>query len=315
MFNRAVLVALSIVTIAFNASVPANAFVGRLGGHSLGTVKRWQQIAGRGTHSTKRSSHKRGRFTEANSSHHHDKLAVEFVRDRHGRLHKIHSHHGSNHRHIARGISSPSYIWSAPSGENPLLSDESLSVVEQDFANGCADKYAPSTLIQAGVIESCPLHGGVFKRRADIKHIILHSTETARVADAQRVIASWNHKGLRHAGAQFVVDRDGQIYCTADPTFGTTHVDNRRTIHGVNNDNSIGIEIVRTGSQEYSSDQLQSVVYLVRYLQDRFKVSDNCVLGHGQVQPSDRSDPVNFNWQAFASDKQTLTRTAFTARQ
>jgi N-acetyl-anhydromuramyl-L-alanine amidase AmpD len=72
--------------------------------------------------------------------------------------------------------------------------------------------------------------------------------------------------------------------------------------------------MVRTGTQEYSAAQMQSVVCLVRYLQERFQVTDNHVLGHGQVQPSDRSDPVNFNWQAFASDKEMLTRTAFATK-
>jgi N-acetyl-anhydromuramyl-L-alanine amidase AmpD len=83
---------------------------------------------------------------------------------------------------------------------------------------------------------------------------------------------------------------------------------------GVNNDNSIGIEIVRAGTQEYSTAQMSSVVCLVRYLQDRFEVADNHIYGHGQVQPSDRSDPVNFNWQAFGADKQILTRTAYAGR-
>jgi len=290
--NRTILAALSLLTMAVSSVAPAEALVGRLSSHSIGAVRRLQQAA-------TRTAHLR--------SHGH-KTASRSRGARALRLALLKHKHGKGSRHLAH---SPSYLWNAPSGQDPLLDDDSKAMIEQQFRNGNSAQYSTSSLIQSNVFASCPLHGGVFKRHATVKNIVLHSTETARVADAQRIISSWNNKGLRHAGAQFVVDRDGIIYCTADPVYGTTHVDNRRTRLGVNNDNSVGIEIVRTGTQEYSAAQMTSVVCLVRYLQDRFEVADNHIFGHGQVQPSDRSDPVNFDWQAFAADKQVLTRTAF----
>jgi len=291
--NRTILVALSLITMAVSSVAPAEALVGRLSSHSIGAVRRMQQAATRSAH-----SHSRGHKT---ASRWHGLRSLKLAFKKHM--------HGKNNGRLA--THSPSYLWNAPDGEDSLLDDETKAMIEQRFRNGNSEQYSTSSLIQANVIASCPLHGGVFKRHSTVKNIVLHSTETAREADAQRVILSWNNKGLRHAGAQFVVDRDGVIYCTADPEYGTTHVDNRRTRLGVNNDNSIGIEIVRTGTQEYSAAQLNSVVCLVRYLQDRFEVADNHIFGHGQVQPSDRSDPVNFDWQAFVADKQVLARTAF----
>ena len=149
-----------------------------------------------------------------------------------------------------------------------------------------------------------------------MKYIILHSTETGHPADAQRVVTSWNRKGLRHPGAQFVVDRDGTIYNTVDPTYATVHVNQYKTLSGVNNDNSIGIEIVHTGNQAYTDSQVKSVACLVHYLQDRFMVSDNHIYTHHQVQPSDRSDPVNFDWDKYTADRLTLvnSRTAYIGR-
>lgn len=292
--NRTVLAALSLIAIAVSSVAPAEALVGRLGSHSIGAMHRLQQAATRTAHSRSRAHRTASRSRSS------------------GRLRVALSKHKRNKgKHIAHGLTSPSYLWDAPSGEAPILNEETKAMVDRQFRNGNSQGFSTPSLIQANVFAYCPLHGGVFKRHSTVKNIILHSTETAREADAQRVISSWNNKGLRHAGAQFVVDRDGVIYCTADPEYGTTHVDNRKTRHGVNNDNSIGIEIVRTGAQEYSSAQMNSVVCLVRYLQNRFDVSDNHVLGHGQVQPSDRSDPVNFNWQTFAADKQALTGTAY----
>jgi|688.fasta_scaffold375032_1 N-acetyl-anhydromuramyl-L-alanine amidase AmpD len=292
--NRIILAALSLITITAGTMTPVEALVGRLGGHSIGAVRRMQQSSAKATH-----THTHGQ----KSAHRHNLKSLKLA------LAKLkHRAKGSK-----SGSHSPSYMWTAPTGEDSdtLFDDETKAMLNQQFRNGNSEQYSPSNLIQANVFAYCPLHGGVFKRHSTIKNIILHSTETAREADAQRVITSWNNKGLRHAGAQFVVDRDGVIYCTADPEYGTTHVDNRRTRQGVNNDNSVGIEIVRTGTQEYSAAQMASVVCLVRYLQDRFEVADNHIFGHGQVQPSDRSDPVNFDWQAFAADKQVLTRTAF----
>lgn len=294
--NRTVIAALSLLTIISGTMTPAQAFVGRLGSHSIGAVRRMQQ-------NSVRLSHSRGHSQRTTHKHRGSGLKLASLKHRHKR-----GKAGKNNVH------SPSYLWNAPSqpdGDDWFLDEESRATISQQFHSGSSEGYSPTSLIQSGVFAYRPLHGGVFKRRASIKNIVLHSTETAREADAQRVIASWNNKGLRHAGAQFVVDRDGTIYCTADPQFGTTHVDNRRTRQGVNNDNSIGIEIVRTGTQEYSQAQLASVVCLVRYLQDRFKVSDNHIFGHGQIQPSDRSDPVNFDWTSFTADKQLLTRTAF----
>ncbi|RTL42652.1 MAG: N-acetylmuramoyl-L-alanine amidase [Candidatus Melainabacteria bacterium] len=294
LFNRSVIAALSLITIAASAMTPAHAIVGRLGSHSIGAIRRMQQSSLRLSR-THRHSQRTARKNHGTGL----RLVSLKHKRKHGKSGKI-------------SIHSPSYLWNAPSqpdDDDSFLDEESRAAISQQFRNGNSEAYSPSSLIQSGVFAYCPLHGGVFQRRNSVKNIILHSTETAREADAQRVITSWNNKGLRHAGAQFVVDRDGTIYCTADPQYGTTHVDNRRTRQGVNNDNSIGIEIVRTGSQEYSQAQLASVVCLVRYLQDRFKVTDNHIFGHGQIQPSDRSDPVNFDWQSFKADKQTLTRT------
>jgi N-acetyl-anhydromuramyl-L-alanine amidase AmpD len=173
------------------------------------------------------------------------------------------------------------------------------------FENGMAGRHAPQALVQAGVFEHIPLEGGIFERREGVKHIVMHSTETERPADGPRVIKSWN-RGIRHPGAQYVVDRDGVIYQTVDPAYGTVHVDIFRAERGVNNDNAIGIEIVRSGDQKYTKAQLDSVTRLVAYLQDRFDVPNSGIVGHGQIQPSNRTDPVNFDWNRFVTSLSAL---------
>lgn len=173
--------------------------------------------------------------------------------------------------------------------------------IRDSFANGYADKFSPRDMVRAGAFGYFPLRGGVFTRRSPIKAVVVHSTETASPASAKNIIRSWNNSGPNHAGTQFIVDRDGIIYLTvSDPIVGTFHVNSFITKEGVKNDNSIGIEIVRTGRQQYTPAQLASVSRLVHYLLDRYKIGE--VYGHGEIQPADRTDPVGFDWKAFDED-------------
>ncbi len=192
----------------------------------------------------------------------------------------------------------------------PPLNPVPSSAVAQSFRRGLAGSCSYDQLVNANVFVSAPLHGSVFKRHGRVKYIILHSTETGSPADARRVIQSWNNKGLRHPGAQFVVDRDGTICSTVNPDQATVHIDTSKTLAGYSNDNSVGIEIVRSGKQQYTRAQLDSVTCLVSYLQSHYDVPDTGVTTHHHVQPSDRSDPVNFDLVAFENDKSALQATA-----
>jgi N-acetyl-anhydromuramyl-L-alanine amidase AmpD len=190
-------------------------------------------------------------------------------------------------------------MWSAPAKAAAALSDSQQDSIRTAFDTGSAGKYDPSAMVSAGVFNGdIPLRGGIFERREPVKYIIMHSTETESPADGPRVIRSWN-RGMRHPGAQFVVDRDGTIYQAVDPNYGSVHVDVFRTKGGINNDNAIGIEIVRAGKQRYTHDQLSSVTKLVAYLQGHYGVPNSGIYGHGQIQPSNRTDPVDFNWNNF----------------
>lgn len=194
------------------------------------------------------------------------------------------------------------YLWSAPWFDKSPYPVAKSTLIRKSFAQGTSSEYSPQQLVKAGVFEFQPLVGGIFHRRTAVKNIILHSTETASPADAKRVILSWNNRGRSHPGAQYIVDRSGVIYQTVDPKYGTVHVNVNRTKFGVTNDNSIGVEIVRSGKQKYTRPQMDSVACLVTYLQGRYDIGRSRVLAHGYVQPSTRTDPVNFNWTAFNRD-------------
>ncbi|MDZ4834420.1 MAG: peptidoglycan recognition family protein [Candidatus Melainabacteria bacterium] len=203
------------------------------------------------------------------------------------------------------------FMWYAPINTSPLNPAVSARL-GANFRRGLASRYSPQDLVRAGVFTHSPLRGGIRPRSQQISHLIIHSTETASPADARTVVKSWNH-GLSHPGTQYIVDRDGRIHQTVDPKYATIHVNERRTLGGVTNDNSIGIEIVRAGSQKYTQVQLASLVQLVDYVQERYGIRN--IYGHGQIQPSTRTDPVAFNWNLFSRNLATIrsatTQTAY----
>lgn len=216
---------------------------------------------------------------------------------------------------LSRPIST-SPVRPEPPPVKPRLPVSSIvpSVVSRAFEKGTAGDYSWEDLTAAGVFEDDPLRGSIYKRKGSVKYIILHSTETASPADARRVILSWNNRGLKHPGAQFVVDRDGTICSTTNPDLVVIHIEPSRALAGYSNDNSIGIEIVRSGKQEYTRAQLDSVNRLVSYLQSHYYIPDANVTTHHHVQPSDRSDPVNFDMLAFESEKASLQAAAIAYR-
>lgn len=229
-------------------------------------------------------------------------------------------HHGRHHvavggrRHghvVAHAAPKPRYAYPlgifmmhAPTFEVTPFAEDVSSSISRAFEQGRADDVPARSLARAGVVNVHHLRGGIFWRREPVKFIIVHSTETGNPnMGAVRVIESWNSSGRRHPGAQYVVDRDGTIYQAVDPDLATVHVNIFKTLPGINNDNSVGIEMCHTGHQNYPSEQVQSVIRLVSYLQDRYKVQDDNVITHRYAQQGDHTDPVNFDWNQFLLDK------------
>lgn len=206
------------------------------------------------------------------------------------------------------------FLWSAPHFDHTPLDDALKQKIRYAFLAGTAEKFPARSLVRAELVQHYPLRGGIFYRREAVKYIVVHSTETGIPMDGKRVIDSWSSVGRRHAGAQYVVDRDGIIYQSVDPDLATVHVNIFKTLPGINNDNSIGIEMVHTGAQTYTPEQKASVIRLVSYLQDRYKVSDENVITHRYAQQGDHTDPVAFDWDRFLKDKAGFRRQAIVAK-
>jgi hypothetical protein len=294
------------------------------------------------TSTTASSRHGHGAAAVASSSRHHKEeptthLVAHIKRGKHGRKIVVYervkdtevaTHQGRHQQaeivthEIVRAVKTPAapktryayplsfFMMHPPEFERSALPYEVSDKISRSFHNGYADSYTARSLVRAGLVSYHPLRGGIFWRREPVKYIIMHSTETGIPLSAERVIESWSSSGLRHAGAQYVVERDGTIFQAVDPDLGTVHINIFKTLPGINNDNSIGIEMCHTGHQDYPAAQLQSVIKLVAYLQERYKVSDDNVITHRYAQQGDHTDPVNFDWDGFIAGKNNFRNRA-----
>jgi hypothetical protein len=208
------------------------------------------------------------------------------------------------------------FMMRAPDFERSPFDEALASKIQDSFARGTADDNSAEKMVRAGVFHFHPLSGGIFKRREDVKYIVLHSTETGIPVPGKNVINGWNSMGRRHPGAQFVVDRDGTIYMAVDPDLATVHVNIFKTLPGINNDNTIGIEMNHTGRQDYPAAQRQAVMRLVTYLQNRFRVTSDNVITHRYAQQGDHTDPVNFpDLESFLANKDDFRNRALALRR
>ncbi len=197
---------------------------------------------------------------------------------------------------------------------SPLREDEALRI-KSAFNCGSADIYPPHYLVRSQTVMYHGLRGGIFKRRERVKYIIIHSTETGVPQDARHVIEAWSSGGRRHPGTQYIVDRDGTIFQALHPDFGAVHVNIFKTLPGINNDNSIGIEMCHAGKQTYPPEQRASVIRLAAYLQDRYHVLNENVITHRYAQQGDHTDPVAFDWEGFLALKDDFRDQALAAKQ
>jgi len=187
----------------------------------------------------------------------------------------------------------------APPFDKSPLDQQTSEKIARAWDRGIADSYPARSLVRAGIVQYHPLRGGIYYRREPVKYIILHSTETGVPVGAVNVIEGWSSMGRRHPGAQYVVERDGTIYQAVDPDLATVHVNIFKTLPGINNDNSIGIEMNHTGRQNYPQVQREAVNKLLAYLQQRYQVENANVITHRYAQQGDHTDPVNFDLDGF----------------
>lgn len=229
-------------------------------------------------------------------------------------LHVSAAHNVHHHvPHITHQAAKPRYAYPAniflmepPAFDSAPLAEDINTQIRKSFYAGNAGEYPTRSLVRASIVSYYPMRGGIFFRREPIKYLIMHSTEPGVPVGAKTIIDGWSHMGRRHAGAHYVIDRDGTIYQAVDPDLATVHVNIFKTLPGINNDNSIGIEMCHQGRQDYPPALVESACRLAAYLQSHYHISDANVITHRYAQQGDHTDPVNFAWDNFISQKDSI---------
>ena len=232
-------------------------------------------------------------------------------RSRHSKHHissKSRTSHASKHIAAKPRYAYPMgfFLMEPPTFDSSPLPESISAQIKKAFYSGCAGDFPTRSLVRTGIVSYYPMRGGIFWRREPIKYLIMHSTEPGISIGARHVIDGWSHGGRRHAGAHYVVERDGTIYQAVDPDLATVHINIFKTLPGINNDNSVGIEMCHQGSQDYPPALVESAARLAAYLQNHYHISDANIITHRYAQQGDHTDPVNFSWDNFIAQKDTL---------
>jgi N-acetyl-anhydromuramyl-L-alanine amidase AmpD len=129
-----------------------------------------------------------------------------------------------------------------------------------------------------------------------IDTIIIHSSYNALGGgeyDADGLIKEYKIYGV---SPHYLIDRKGNIYqLVADKNIayhaGESKVpDGRKSV----NNFSIGIELMNTESDKYTSEQYAALKSLIASLKSKYKIK--YVLGHNQIATGRKTDPWNFDW-------------------
>ena len=130
-----------------------------------------------------------------------------------------------------------------------------------------------------------------------IDTVIIHSSYNALGGDeydVSKLIAEYKEYGV---APHYLIDREGKIYqLVADKNIayhaGESKVPDGRT--QVNNF-SLGIEMINTKEDKYTSAQYASLNSLIAKIKSNYSIK--YVLGHNDISPGRKTDPWNFDWE------------------
>lgn len=128
-----------------------------------------------------------------------------------------------------------------------------------------------------------------------VKFLILHDTSTN---DIERTIEAFNKSGT---SAHYIIDKDAKIYRVVAEEKRAWHAGVSAWGERTNlNDTSIGIELVNSGEEEFSNEQIKAAAKLSKVILDKYRILPNNILAHADIAPGRKFDPSGyFNWQAF----------------
>ncbi|MES2761079.1 MAG: N-acetylmuramoyl-L-alanine amidase [Bacteroidota bacterium] len=133
----------------------------------------------------------------------------------------------------------------------------------------------------------------------NINSVIVHSTfnnSGGEKYDIDLVLKQFSTYGV---SAHYVIGRDGTVYQLVDEKDNSYHAGKSSLPDGTTNVNScsIGIEIMTSYTESPTEKQVESLLTLINGIKKRYAIK--YVLRHSDIAPVRKTDPWNFDWEAF----------------
>ena len=129
-----------------------------------------------------------------------------------------------------------------------------------------------------------------------IDYIIIHYTGVN--APSQSII-KWFLDPLSKVSCHYFIDNNGTIYSLVNDYFRAWHA-GKSYWNGCRdiNSQSIGIELHNSGIEDFSRDQINALLKLLKLLISKHSIERHNILGHSDVSVGRKIDPgIKFPWQ------------------
>ncbi|WP_316819967.1 N-acetylmuramoyl-L-alanine amidase [Pedobacter gandavensis] len=127
--------------------------------------------------------------------------------------------------------------------------------------------------------------------------VILH--HTAQDSLNQTVKTFLNKKA--EVSAHYVVGRDGKVVQMVNEYLRSNHAGVGKWGNDTDlNSSSIGIELDNNGKEPFADAQIKSLVTLLAALKKKYNIPSANFIGHSDVAPRRKIDPLNFPWKVLA---------------
>lgn len=132
-----------------------------------------------------------------------------------------------------------------------------------------------------------------------VNSVIVHSAfnnSGGEKYDIDLVIKQFSTYGV---SAHYVIGRDGTVYQLVDEKDNSYHAGKSKLPDGTTNVNScsIGIELMTSFTESPTEKQVSSLLSLISSIKTRHSIK--YVLRHSDIAPVRKTDPWNFDWDAF----------------
>lgn len=137
-----------------------------------------------------------------------------------------------------------------------------------------------------------------FSKTRQILLVVIHATATKGTASPLEWLCNKNAK----ASAHYLLAKDGHVYQLVSESNIAWHAGvSEWGGHKNINEISIGIELTNSndGLDKYPEAQITKCAYLVSQICDTYGLYIQDVVGHVDVAPKRKTDPLGFDWDDF----------------